>query len=640
MKIRPSSSNFLNEAASEVESGGMVGRVASQSRGIVRVLVIDDDPVVRRLVERSLEDRAQVLQEFGVPEEGTLDLEDVDLVILDYRMPVRDGFDVLEEIREFDREIPILFLTGFGDPGIAQRALDLGASGFMTKPIEPSKLRAAVAELLPGGEGTSGAGAREARQRRTVPRAKSSRAFRALDGSGHLVKGTVSRFASQRALVEFPEEVRLAPGDTLREISFVFGRQRVMAAEGILGGPVAGKEGAVLISGLWTVEEQPEAVGDAVETAGAESEEGSVLDRVARVRTDLPEHFRLSVHEVKHFLDEVREEASIFSRTLAGEERLETLKAESAFVHNMTSNHSSDFWAVMTAFEKSAAKVVDDGLTEIAKPFARGELYPSILGSPFLARIVERPIGVPGDYGMLGQILGNPFEGYTLYDRILNGWILQSGAANAYRYRVDLLEREIRDRIARSADEKRPARILSMASGVAYEVQRCVQCPEERGSVEFTLVDFSDETLDEARRQYEVLGNLPESTHLEMHRSSVIDLAYNSCGKGTLDEGAFQPDSDYDLVYCAGLFDYLSDRMIRRVTSYLHTLLRPGGRLVVSNYTPGNPLRGLMTLVLDWELKYRSRHGFEELVRSALPEAPGRIEECKDHAEVYALVDK
>jgi extracellular factor (EF) 3-hydroxypalmitic acid methyl ester biosynthesis protein len=255
--------------------------------------------------------------------------------------------------------------------------------------------------------------------------------------------------------------------------------------------------------------------------------------------------------------------------------------------------------------------------------------------------VVERPIGVPGDYGMLGQILGNPLEGYTVYDRIVNAWILSCGAASAYRYRVNLLYREIVRTVRECSAVGRKAKILSMASGVAYEIQRYVQEPDHEGEVDFTMVDFSHVTLEEAERQYASLGAYPEGVGVTMAQSSVIDLANQSRSRGGTVTGVmYEPDEDFDLVYCAGLFDYLSDRLIRKVIGYLYGRLRPGGRLVVSNFTVKNPIRSWMTYVMDWNLIYRSEEDFEELVRESVPEREVMIETDGDGVEVYALVSR
>jgi hypothetical protein len=80
--------------------------------------------------------------------------------------------------------------------------------------------------------------------------------------------------------------------------------------------------------------------------------------------------------------------------------------------------------------------------------------------------------------------------------------------------------------------------------------------------------------------------------------------------------------------------------MIRRVTSYLNRLVSPGGTLVLSTYTPGNPLRELVTVVLDWELIYRTPEEMDALVRRAIPDSSPSLEIADDEAEVYVLINK
>ena len=96
--------------------------VSTRRTPAATVLVIDDDPSVIRLIEKSLEGSATVYGEFGAPESGELDLSELDLVFLDYKMPVRDGLDILLEIREERPDLPVVFLTGFGTPEFAEKA--------------------------------------------------------------------------------------------------------------------------------------------------------------------------------------------------------------------------------------------------------------------------------------------------------------------------------------------------------------------------------------------------------------------------------------------------------------------------------------------------------------------------------------
>ena len=256
-----------------------------------------------------------------------------------------------------------------------------------------------------------------------------------------------------------------------------------------------------------------------------------------------------------------------------------------------------------------------------------------------MSRIVERPIGVPGDFDMLGQILGKRFRGDSYYGRIINEWILSNPATDAYRHRVQLLEDQTRAKIQENAASGKETAVLSMASGVAYEIQRYCRNPIVGSQTAFTMVDFSDDTLEEGKSQFAAQGPLAKEVTLDFAQSSVLDLA-NQSRTGKAPEGGqmgFVPTEKYDVVYCAGLYDYLSDRMVTSVTKYLDTLVAEGGTLIVSNYTTENPFAHFMDIVLDWELIYRSEKLFHSLMSKALGD--GRFDLVTDDhgVEVYCI---
>ena len=62
----------------------------------------------------------------------------------------------------------------------------------------------------------------------------------------------------------------------------------------------------------------------------------------------------------------------------------------------------------------------------------------------------------------------------------------------------------------------------------------------------------------------------------------------------------------YDLIYSAGLFDYLKDRTARAAGARLAQALAPGGQALIGNFAVANPTRPLMELILDWPLHHRS----------------------------------
>lgn len=116
------------------------------------VLVADDEPHIGRIIKMKLEQGPfrVTLAYDGREALDVLEREkDVSLVLLDLMMPHLSGLDVLSAIRadERFRDLPCIILTAAGQEQQHQRALELGATDFMTKPFSPKKLYQRTAEL-------------------------------------------------------------------------------------------------------------------------------------------------------------------------------------------------------------------------------------------------------------------------------------------------------------------------------------------------------------------------------------------------------------------------------------------------------------------------------------------------------------
>jgi two-component system KDP operon response regulator KdpE len=115
----------------------------------LRVLVVDDEPPIRKLLRMGLS--TQGYQTLEAPNAKTaLELlaEAPDLVILDLGLPDADGHDLLRTIRSRNEAIPIVVLSSRGDEAGKVKALDLGADDYVTKPFGMDELLARIRAAL------------------------------------------------------------------------------------------------------------------------------------------------------------------------------------------------------------------------------------------------------------------------------------------------------------------------------------------------------------------------------------------------------------------------------------------------------------------------------------------------------------
>ena len=123
------------------------------------ILVIDDEPQIRRVVRNGLVDVARRVAEAGTAAEG-IDLaaaEQPSLIILDLGLPDRDGLDACRDLRAFT-SVPIIVLSARHSDREKERLLDAGADDYVTKPFSTVELTARVrAQLRRAAAQTSGA---------------------------------------------------------------------------------------------------------------------------------------------------------------------------------------------------------------------------------------------------------------------------------------------------------------------------------------------------------------------------------------------------------------------------------------------------------------------------------------------------
>jgi excisionase family DNA binding protein len=126
------------------------GRAAPSAAGRPRVLVVDDEESIRDLLSKTL-----ALAEYDVDlaPDGRTALERLriisyDLLITDLKMPGIDGLSVIREARRLKSDLPVIIITGYSNEASAIEAVNLGVSGYLTKPFRVPRVLAAASKAL------------------------------------------------------------------------------------------------------------------------------------------------------------------------------------------------------------------------------------------------------------------------------------------------------------------------------------------------------------------------------------------------------------------------------------------------------------------------------------------------------------
>lgn len=262
------------------------------------------------------------------------------------------------------------------------------------------------------------------------------------------------------------------------------------------------------------------------------------------------------------------------------------------------------------AFENEAAEVPDSEVVN-HKHFAQRDLLPLILRAPFVHRAFYKPLGYAGDYEMVNMMLQDSRKGPTVYAQLVNTLYLQAGPAAAHRNRIDIVVQWLDTILTQARERGSRLRILNVGCGPAVELQRLLSGNFPAVDCQFDLIDFNLETLDYTRsRIEEALQGAHREIGFEFVHQSVHMLLKQASAPSH--EQTSNKES-YDLIYCAGLFDYLSDKVCARLLQLFYRWLQPGGRILTTNVHPNNSNRWAMEFLLEWHLIYRDESRMTQL---------------------------
>jgi hypothetical protein len=234
---------------------------------------------------------------------------------------------------------------------------------------------------------------------------------------------------------------------------------------------------------------------------------------------------------------------------------------------------------------------------EATKEFTELVLTPELRMGAIWDRSFAKPLGYPGDFEIMNQVYDWRRVGNTAYEMLLHRIGLD--VAECIKTRMEVVCGHIRDTSRRELG--RPARILSLGSGPAREVELFLaNAGTQSGRAEFTLIDQEQMALRYAH----------EKTYSHALKSQgrysvrALNISFTDILRGI---SAMNSLPQQDMIYSVGLLDYLTDRRATGIVRRLHDMLAPGGLLIVGNMNE-TPLSNLwpMEFITDWTLYYRN----------------------------------
>lgn len=253
------------------------------------------------------------------------------------------------------------------------------------------------------------------------------------------------------------------------------------------------------------------------------------------------------------------------------------------------------------------------------KKFTETVLTRELVVAPTWKRAYEKPLGYPGDFELMKYFYSGKRHGETTYVRLLHHMVNIHPFSQSVPSRMMEIKKAIAHTVANTEVKDRPVRITNLGAGPAREVREYLSSHKPERPVHFSLIDQDEKALAYAYSQafpYKVACG----DHVE------VECKFASFGQMLKNPELLQEMAGQDLVYSAGLFDYLPTKIAQSLIRALYSCLNPGATLIVGNLKA--PTDGIWSaeFVTDWSMIYRTKEDMEELVGGVSHEYEVRLE--------------
>jgi extracellular factor (EF) 3-hydroxypalmitic acid methyl ester biosynthesis protein len=229
------------------------------------------------------------------------------------------------------------------------------------------------------------------------------------------------------------------------------------------------------------------------------------------------------------------------------------------------------------------------------------EIFPYYMRSRFAERAYYKPRGYAGDYVLMEMIYNQEPDGDGKVGKLIDRWFLNTSAARAVRGRRELLSNLLEKYAGEKRQDEAPFRVMNLACGSNRELFDFLSRFKRTELIEAVCVDADLEALEYTNTR---VNTFPHRAAIRLMNDNLVRWALGSTK---------QQYGQFDVIYSAGLTDYLDRRLFVALISRCHEHLKPGGRLVIGNFTRSNPNRVFMDHLLDWKLIYRDESNLRDL---------------------------
>ena len=254
------------------------------------------------------------------------------------------------------------------------------------------------------------------------------------------------------------------------------------------------------------------------------------------------------------------------------------------------------------------------------------EMYPYFMRSHYAERSYHKPKGYAGDFLMIEHVYKNVGSGDGRLGELIDEFCLNRPASKAIRGRRRLLADQLAKLTAPLAEKGDQISIMNLACGPNRELFDFLHGCEYDELIKALCIDIDTEALEYTAENVNVF---PHRADIRLMQENVI--------KWSLGRARHQIDQQ-NIIYSAGLCDYLDDRLFKALITRCYHHLKPGGTLILGNFAFHKDAV-FMDRILRWELIYRNSEQLASLFTDT-PFGTATVVSEEEHVNLFALAVK